>query len=190
MVYGYARVSTVGQARYGNSLQDQEEKLKAAGAQIIFHDAYTGKKCHRPQFDALMSAIKEGDTFIVTKIDRFARSTIDGLNLVENLLNRGVIVNILNLGIMDNTPNGKLIRTIFFAFAEWERDLIVERTNEGKFYARQREDYQEGRPKKKTSDFKKLLKKQKGGLMTVKECCAELGISKRTWYNRVKEVTA
>lgn len=188
MIYGYARVSTAGQARYGNSLQDQEEKLKEAGADIIFHDEYTGKKAHRPQFDKLMATIGKGDTFVVTKIDRFARSTVDGLNLVEELLNKGVVVNILNLGIMDNTPNGKLIRTIFFAFAEWERDLIIERTSEGKFYARQREDYQEGRPKKKIYDFEKYRQKQKDGLMTVKECCDELGISKRTWYNRVAEI--
>lgn len=190
MIYGYARVSTVGQARDGNSLEAQQIALESAGAERIFYDVYTGKKAHRPHFDELMSEIHEGDTLVVTKLDRFARSTIDGLNLIEGLLNRGIAVNVLNLGIMNDTPNGILIRTIFFAFAEWERNLIVERTSEGKYYARQREDYQEGRPRKELPEFEKYLQKQKDGQMTVRECCAALGIGRRTWYNRVAELVS
>ena len=105
------------------------------------------------------------------------------------LLEKGVAVNVLNLGMMDNSPNGKLIRTIFFAFAEWERDMIVERTSEGKEIAREREDYREGRPSKGIPDFEKFLKKQKDGLMTVNECCEALGIGRSTWYARVREAT-
>ena len=91
--------------------------------------------------------------------------------------------------MMDNSPNGKLIRTIFFAFAEWERDMIVERTSEGKEIAREREDYREGRPAVEIPEFKKFLKKQKEGLMTVDECCKVLGIGRSTWYARAREVS-
>ena len=76
--------------------------------------------------------MKEGDTLIVTKLDRFARSMIEGSKIVTELIERGVIVNVLNIGLMDNTPASKLIRNIFFSFAEFERDMIVERTLEGK----------------------------------------------------------
>lgn len=111
----------------------------------------------------------------MTKLDRVARSTIHGAQLVEELLSRGVIVNILNMGIMDNTPSSRLIRNIFFAFAEFERDMIVERTSEGKEIARQKEGYREGRPPVEVPDFKKFLKKQKDGLITVNEAIGRLG---------------
>ena len=190
MIYGYARVSTLGQGRDGNSLEDQVNALKEYGCEEIVTEAFSGKTMDRPQFQKLLNRLEPNDTLVVTKLDRFARSTIDGLNLIEDLLNRGIAVNVLNLGIINNTPNGKLIRTIFFAFAEWERDMIVERTSEGKYYARQREDYQEGRPRKEIPDFEKYLQKQKDGQMTVRECCAALGIGRRTWYNRVAELAS
>ena len=148
MIYGYARVSTKGQAKDGNSLEGQETVLKEAGAEIIFSDVFTGTKAHRPELDKLLSQIKDGDKLIVTKLDRVARSATQGIELVNSLLNKGVTVHILNMGIMDNTPTGKLIRTIMLAFAEFERDMIVERTQEGKAIAKQKPDYKEGRPKK------------------------------------------
>ena len=92
-IYGYARVSTKGQAKDGNSLEAQEKALKEAGVTEVFSDT-------------------------------------------------------LNIGIMDNTPSSKLIRNIFFAFAEFERDMIVERTQEGKAIAKQNPDFKEGRPQK------------------------------------------
>jgi len=85
---------------------------------------------------------------IVCKLDRIARSVAQGIALIEMLLQRGVTVHILNMGILDNTPTGRLIRAVFLAFAEFERELIVERTQEGKSIARQKEGYHEGRPKK------------------------------------------
>ena len=117
MVYGYARVSTKGQAKDGNSLEGQETELREAGAEIIFSDAFTGTKAHRPELDKLLSQIQEGDKLIVTKLDRIARSVTQGIELVNALIEKGVIVHILNMGIMDNTPTGKLIRTIMLAFA-------------------------------------------------------------------------
>ncbi len=150
MKYGYARVSTKGQARDGNSLESQERALKEAGAEKIFTDAFTGTKAHRPELDKLIKVLSDGDMLIVTKLDRVARSTIQGIELIENLLDKGVIVHVLNIGIMDNTPTGRLIRNIFLAFAEFERDMIVERTQEGKAIAKNNKDFKEGRPKKYT----------------------------------------
>lgn len=148
MKYGYARVSTKGQARDGNSLAEQERKLKEAGATVIYKDSFTGTKANRPEFTKLLDVIAEGDTLIVCKLDRFARSAKQGIELIDALIAKGVIVHILNMGVMDNTPSGKLIRTIFLAFAEFERDMIVERTTEGKAIAREKDGFTEGRPQK------------------------------------------
>ena len=148
--YGYMRVSTLGQARDGNSLEVQEQQLRDAGATEIFSDTYTGTKSDRPEFSKLLQVLNDSDTLVVTKIDRFARSASQGCEIVDDLLSRGVKVNILNMGLMDGTPTGKLIRHIMFAFAEFERDMIVERTQSGKVAARARSDYREGRPKKYT----------------------------------------
>lgn len=188
MIYGYARVSTKGQARDGNSLEAQEKLLRQNGAEVIYKDSFTGTKKHRPELDKLLSVLKEGDTLVVVKLDRIARSTIQGCELMNELFAKGVAVNVLNMGMMDNSSTGKLIRSVFFAFAEFERDMIVDRTSEGKAVAREREDYREGRPAKEVPDFEKFLKKQKDGLMTVSECCKALGIGRSTWYAKAREV--
>jgi len=147
MLYGYARVSTSGQAKDGNSLEHQEKLLRDAGASEIYADSFTGTKLDRPQFKILLTQLKEGDTLIVTKLDRIARSMMEGSRLVSELIERKIVVNILNVGVMDNTPSSKLIRNIFFAFAEFERDMIVERTQEGKAVAKTKAGFREGRPK-------------------------------------------
>ena len=187
MIYGYARVSTKGQERDGNGLEAQERVLREHGAEVIYKDSFTGTKKHRPELDKLLSVIKEGDILVVVKLDRIARSTIQGCELMNELFAKGVAVNVLNMGMMDNSTTGKLIRSIFFAFAEFERDMIVERTSEGKAVAREREDYREGRPPKEISNFEIFLRKQKGGRITVEECCRELGISRSTWYAKARE---
>lgn len=143
MKYGYARVSTMGQ-----DLQAQIATLESEGCVEIYSEKFTGTKADRPQFQTLLAALKAGDTLIVTKLDRFARSTSEALAIVKELFDRGVKVHVLNMGLIENTPTGRLIFTIMSGFAEFERDLIVERTQEGKAIARQRNDYREGRPKK------------------------------------------
>lgn len=151
MIYGYARVSTKGQAKDGNSLEAQEKALRAAGATEIYREAFTGTKTERPEFTKLIDELQEGDTLVVTKLDRIARTAAKGIELVDGLLNRGIKIHILNMGLLDNSTTGKLIRNIFFAFAEFERDMIVERTQEGKAIARatakaKGEKFKEGRP--------------------------------------------
>lgn len=189
MIYGYARVSTKGQAKDGNSLEAQEKQLRDNGAITIFYESFTGTKKHRPELDKLMATLQEGDTLVVTKLDRIARSTVHGISIIEELLKKNVTIHILNMGKFDNSPSGKLMRTIFFAFAEFERDMIVERTNEGKAICRENDpNWREGRKSVEIPDFEKFLEKQKRGEISVKDCCKALNISRGTWYNRVSEV--
>lgn len=184
MVYGYARVSTIGQTK-GNSLEEQERQLKESGAVKIYKDAYTGTKIDRPSLTLLMGEIKEGDTFMVTKLDRIARSVKEGIEFFDSLIERGIKVNVLNIGVMDDTPAGKLIRNVFLSFAEFERDMIVQRTMEGKMIARERPDYREGRPRIEV-DLTDYYNRVVRGDMSITEACKELGISRGTWYNRVR----
>lgn len=184
MIYGYARVSTKGQARDGNSLDEQKKRLEESGCERIYFEAFTGTKMERPELDKLMSEIKEGDTLIVTKLDRLARSIKFGAEIIETLAERGVTVNILNLGIMNNSPNGKLMRNIFLSFAEFERDMIVERTQEGKQIARQREDYREGRPRIERKDIGYYVEMYKRGMIKGKEAAEILGMSASTFSRR------
>ena len=151
MIYGYMRVSIVGQVK-GNSLEEQERILRQNGATILYQDAFTGTKTSRPNFNKLLAILKEGDTLIITKLDRFARNTVEGINVVQHLLGRGVRVNILNMGTIDNTPTGKLILTVMLGFAEFERDMILQRTAEGKSIAKTKSGYLEGRPPKYTEE--------------------------------------
>lgn len=192
-IYGYARVSSKGQERYGNSLQDQQAQLIATGClpQNIYHDSYTGTKISRPNFSVLLSRLQPGDTLVVTKLDRFARTAADGATLIQSLLSKNITVNILNMGKADNTPMGKLLTTVLLAFAEFERDMIVERTSTGKAVAKANNpDWREGRKSIELDQetVQKFRQKQKGGEMTVAEICAELGISRATWYNKLREV--
>ena len=190
MIYGYARVSTKGQAHDGNSLESQIEELKQNGAVEIYSDSFTGTKTDRPAFNELLKVLKAGDTLIVTKLDRFARSLSQGSELVSKLIADGIKVNILNIGIMDNTSANKLIRNIFFAFAEFERDMIIERTQEGKAIAKTKDDFREGRPKKYTpKQLNNALSMLtiNGGLYSYNEVAEITNISKSTLIREVKK---
>lgn len=90
MKFGYARVSTIGQAKTGHSLEDQIKKLEKEGCQKIFIDSFTGTKTKRPEFKQLLCELSEGDTLVVTKLDRFACSTVDAINTVKQLFEKGV----------------------------------------------------------------------------------------------------
>lgn len=143
MKIGYARVSTVQQ-----DLEAQLQLLKKEDCEKVYKDKFTGTKKVRPEFSKLLNELKEGDTLVVTKLDRFARSTVDGINIIKELFEKGVKVHVLNMGLVEDTPTGRLIFNVMSAFAEFERDMIVERTQEGKAVAKQRDDFREGRPKK------------------------------------------
>ncbi len=150
MRYGYARVSTVRQQKDGNSLEDQRRRLLAAGAEQIIEDSYTGARLERPGFTQLIDKLQAGDTLIVTKLDRFARTAAEGSMLVKEFVERGVLVNILNIGPVENNITGNLMIMVMLAFAEYERDMIIERTQMGREIARKNGVKVDGRPKKFT----------------------------------------
>ena len=184
MIYGYARVSTTGQAQHGTSLDEQGRVLREHGAEEVFSDSFTGTRQDRPALTELLDVIEAGDTLIVTKLDRVARSLSQGVELINGLIDRGVRVHILNLGLMDNTPSSKMIRGIFFAFAEFERDMIVERTQEGREIARQRKDYRDGAPRQDLPGYERLKRLVDAKEVTVMAACRELDISRTAWYSR------
>jgi DNA invertase Pin-like site-specific DNA recombinase len=143
MKYGYVRISSLHQ-----NLEAQLQALKKEGCDKIYADKFTGTKTDRPEFNKLLDVLKEGDTLVFTKLDRFARTTADGINTIKSLFEKGIKVHVLNMGLIEDTPTGKLILSVMLAFAGFERDLIVERTQEGKAIAKQKPDFREGGPKK------------------------------------------
>lgn len=188
---GYGRVSSKGQEKNGNSLEDQKRQLEEAGCDEIILETYTGTKMERPKFTALLESLEPGDTLLVCKVDRFARTLHEGLEVVEELMARGIAVHILNLGLLEDTPNGRLMLHMWLAFAQFERDTIVERTQSGKAIAKLKADYTEGRPRREIpKEFINLLEKTKNKAITVTEACDALGIHKTQWYRWKKEVMA
>lgn len=145
MIYGYARVSTVSQ-----ELEVQLQSLESEGATVIYKEKFTGTKTDRPQLNELLSKLEEGDKLVVTKLDRLARNTKEGIEIIEGLFEKGVKVHVLNVGLLENTTMGRFFLQTLLAVAEMERNLIIERTQEGKAIAKQQEGFREGRPNKYT----------------------------------------
>ncbi|PDZ24332.1 recombinase family protein [Bacillus cereus] len=142
MKYGYARVSTVTQ-----DLESQLQTLKAEGCDIIYSEKFTGTTTDRPELSKVLAILSEGDTLTVTKLDRLARNTKEGIEIIEVLFKRGIRVHVLNVGLLEDTTMGRFFLQTLLAVAEMERNLILERTQEGKIVARQNPNYKEGRPK-------------------------------------------
>src|SRR5699024_11666282 len=102
-----------------------------------YYEKFTGTQTDRPELKKLLEQLKEGDTLTVTKLDRLARNTREGIEIIENLFNKGVKVHVLNVGLLENTTMGRFFLQTMLAVAEMERNLIIERTQEGKAIARQ-----------------------------------------------------
>ena len=189
---GYGRVSSPGQEREGNSLEDQEKKLRDAGCDEIVLEVFTGTTMDRPKFTELIGSLEPGDTLVVTKLDRFARTAADGVKFIKELMSRGINVHVLNMGLVEDTPTGRLILNVLLAFAEFERDNIVERLADGKVEAKAKNpEYKEGRKALEIHpDFETYRERTVEGELTVTEACAEMGISRSTWYKWIKEVAA
>lgn len=193
MVYGYARISTEKQNLYGTSLDDQVAVLRSNGAEQVYADHYTGTKMSRPEFDKLMGLLKDGDTLIVTKLDRLGRTSEGMIRLIKDLLARNITVKVLNMGTIENTPVGKMIVTFLAGFAEMERDLIVERTTAGRAYKRATDpNYKEGRKAKQYDEslFNELQVRVVNGELTAKQAATALGIGRSKWFEIVKERSA
>ena len=188
MIYGYARVSSVGQAKDGNSIEAQTAALLERGCEEIYSEAYTGTTTDRPELLKILCKIEKGDTLMVTKLDRFSRTAAEGVALIQELHEKGIVIEILNMGRADNTPMGKLMVTMLLAFAEFEHDQIIERLATGKAVARAHGKKTDGRYKKRPSGFERYYALQQKGEVSVERACKELGICKSTWYARAKEI--
>lgn len=187
MIYGYARVSTKGQERCGNSLPEQEERIRQMypTAEIVT-EAYSGAK-ERPIFEGLIDKLEKGDTLVVCKLDRFARSVQHGLQYIDKLREKGVGVHILNMGLIEDTPMGRLIVTNLLAFAEFERETILERTQAGKEQARKTNpDYREGR--KRLNVPAAVIEDIRAGRITIAQAVKDCSVSRTTIERRLREV--
>lgn len=152
MIYGYTRVSSKKQLDgYGLDVQKKEILSKYPTA-IIYEEQYTGTKVDRPIFNKVINQLKQGDILVVSRLDRFARNTIEGIKVVEDLFARKISIHILNIGLLEDTPMGRFFLTTMLAVAELERNMIVERTQAGKELAKQNPDFKDGRPQKYSDD--------------------------------------
>lgn len=186
MRYGYARVSSINQ-----NLSSQLKQLEENDCDYIFKEKTSGRKKEgRAEFNKLLEKVKQDDTIIVTKLDRFARSTKDALATIESLNEKGVGLIVLNMGgdkIDTTTAIGKLMVTVLSGIAEFEADMIKERQMEGIALAKERGVYK-GRPKKYTENHRglqyalKLFQNRNDNKMTVNEICEITKISRASLY--------
>ena len=190
MIYGYCRVSSKGQLD-NNSLEQQEEEiLNKYDNAIIIKEQYTGTTTDRPKFKELINELNKNDILVVTKLDRFSRNTEEGIHLIKELFAKGVSVHVLNVGLLEDTTMGKFFLTTLLAVAEMERNMIIERTQNGKAIARQKEGFTEGRPKKSTEKQIKYalsLLSVNGGNNSYRQVEELTGINRRTLARYQKE---
>lgn len=143
MEVGYIRVSSIGQ-----DLATQEQYMKDKGVIKVFGEKRSGSEMEeRRALQECIEFVREGDTLHISKLDRLARNTKDALTVLEQLVEKNITIVLGDIGTVDNTPAGKLVFTMFSAFAEFERNRILERTNEGREKAKKK-GVQFGQPKK------------------------------------------
>lgn len=186
MLIGYARVSTDDQ-----NLNLQNDALKSIGCERIFDDQVTRSKIQRPGLNAALEFAREGDVIIVWRLDRLSRSLKDLIEMVALLDSKKIGLRSLHESIDTSSSSGKLIFHIFGALAEFERNLIRERTHAGLQAARAR-GRKGGRPKKLSLDKAKLaLQLYEGKQHSINKICELIGVSKPTLYkyiNMKKEI--
>lgn len=178
-VFGYARVSTEAQ-----NLDRQLDALKNYGVDIIYNEKITGTKKNRPELTKLLDRITEGDTVVVESLSRLGRSTKDLIELTEIFQSKGVNLVSLKEAIDTNSPTGKLLFTLMSAIAQFERDVIADRTREGVKSARAR-GRTGGRPRADPEQVKKAVKLYKTEQYSIKEIEELTGIKKSTLYRNL-----
>ena len=191
MVYGYCRVSTKGQAVDGNSLDAQEKEILAKYENaIVYKEAYTGTTTDRPLFKEIINKLKQNDTLVVAKLDRLARNTVEGIEIVKEIFKKKASVHVLNVGLLEDTAMGQFFLTTLLAVAELERNQIIERTQTGKAIAKQNNpNFKEGRPK--TDDkLIKLVVELSQNNHTIKEIVEITKLSRSTVMRIRKEYLA
>ena len=180
-VFGYARVSTEQQC-----LDRQLDMLEKYGVDMIFNEKMTGTKRSRPELEKLLERLTEGDTVVIESLSRLGRSTKDLIWLMETFNSKGVNLVSLKESIDTTTSTGKLLFTLMSALAQFERDVIVDRTREGLASARAR-GRKGGRPSADTEAVKKAVRLYKTGEYTAKEICELTGVKKTTLYKNIRK---
>lgn len=182
MRIGYARVSTLGQ---DESLQTVA--LQATGCERIFIDHASGAKTSRPELDRMLDLLRAGDTVVVWKLDRLGRSTQHLVSLINHFKDNGVGFVSLTENMDTSTPEGILIFTVFAAMAQFERDLIRERTRAGLTAARAR-GRKGGRPAKLAPDqIKAIQSLYTSRTLTVTQMARRYHVSRKTIYNVLRQ---
>ena len=179
---GYARVST-----HEQSLDSQIDSLKRAGCQRIYCDKVSGNKADRPELDRLRESLRSSDTLVVWRLDRLGRSLLDLINWVEWLDEQGVTLHSLNEQIDTAHHTGKLVFHLFAALAEFERDLIRERTLAGLAAARARGRLGGRKAKLNASDIRGLKTLHKDHSISINTICERFDISKTTLYRYLRK---
>jgi len=181
-IVGYARTSTVDQEA---GLEAQERDLRQAGCSKVFSEQVSSMVTARPQLEAALEYMREGDTFVVTRPDRLARSTADLLGVAKRLEDKCVTLRILSMQIDTSSPNGKLMLTILGGIAEFERELMLERQREGIAKAKAEGKYKGRAPtaRRKAADIIRLKKEGK----TADQIGAELGVSRSSVFRMLRE---
>lgn len=178
-IYGYARVSTGQQ-----DLNRQIDLIKKYNCSEIFTEKISGTKNNRPELNRLKDILRLGDTLVIESFSRLGRSTKDLIELVEYFENKGVKLISIKESFDTNSPQGKLMLTVFQAFSQFERDLIVQRTKEGLESARAR-GRKGGRPKVKEKNILKALKLYDSKEYSINEIVGMSGISQATLYRYI-----
>ncbi|MGF2140580.1 recombinase family protein [Enterococcus innesii] len=180
MVYGYARVSTRQQ-----DLSRQLDFLERYECHKIYTEKISGIRTNRPELNKLKKRVKEKDKIIIESFSRLGRSTKDLIDLVYFFERKGVKVISIKENFDTQTPQGKLMMTVFQAFSQFERDIIVERTKEGLDSARARGNIG-GRPRidPKLIQYALNLYQKEG--RTVVDICAQTGIKRSTFYRYLR----
>lgn len=174
---GYARVSSVGQ-----SLDVQLEKLEAAGCGKIYQEKKSGTTTNRPELQKCLDYVREGDTLVITKLDRLARSTLDLHKIVDALSEKSVGFKVLDQSGLDSTkPEGKLLFGILATIAEFENSLRSERQLEGIAKAKKRGVRFGAKPKLSQSQLEEMRRKRSEGAL-IKDLMSEYGLSKASVY--------
>jgi DNA invertase Pin-like site-specific DNA recombinase len=181
MLIGYARVST-----HEQTLALQQDALEKAGCEQIFTDTVSGTKAERKGLEQALSHLREGDTLVVWRLDRLGRSLRHLIDTITELNARGVGFKSLTENIDTTTSGGKLVFHIFGALAEFEREIIRERTQAGLQSARSRGKVG-GRPKALTPRQVQILRNMAADKsLTVSDICKTLGVGRTTFYRYVK----
>lgn len=178
MIYGYASVSARGQFE-ANSIEEQTKLIKQRypSAEMIIEKYEEPKE--RPLLNECINKMYGGDTLVVSKLDRLCGTVKEGIAFIEDALSKNIRINIINMGMIDGTHTGKMIVNIMYAFAEFDKAMIIERTQVGKAIAKTKEGFKEGRPKKfSNSEIEDALTLLKTNSYKIVE--EQTGISKST----------